>query len=171
MRVRRTLVLLAATVASALALAAPAVAGPAGPPPGGVVLSGPPTVTTNFTHVNAIPNLERHEGVWWVKVSIGYDYNPASNHLAAYTKITTNDSRIHLQTEPLRLGDLNGVLKDKYVNVQNGFLEADTDVVACHKPDGYYTSRVYLSVRWPNGVLLPGLKTEIIYGDASVVCV
>lgn len=184
MRTLRMPVLLAVATAVALAGATPATAAPAaatapatstaatGPVrvvPASAVPAGPRTAAIGV-HLTTVDALPIYYGTLELRVTWGFDYNPATNNLRAYTYMWTNSGTTHLQTEPLRLGDRNGVLKDKYVNTQYGLLETETDPVSCHKPSGIYRSRVYFSVRWPDGAL-QRFVTEILERGASTICV
>ncbi|HVQ96749.1 MAG TPA: hypothetical protein VMU51_37380 [Mycobacteriales bacterium] len=109
-------------------------------------------------------------GPWSVTVCRGFDYNPASNNLRGYGLMDGNDSRIHVQAEPLNLGDRNGVLASVTANSQTGLLEIDTGAVDCHRPNGIYRANMHYSIRWPDGVLTGGQQTGQYEQPASVIC-
>ena len=120
---------------------------------------------------NGIIVIEWTYGSWVVDIVWGFDYNPSTNHLAAYAQMASNSSSTHLQAEPLNLGDRNGVLKSKYANSQTGYLEIDTPVVGCHYPNGVYISNLHYSIRWPNGTLTSNQQTDQYTASASFICV
>jgi len=103
--------------------------------------------------------------IWW-----GFDYNPATNHLRAYAEMSGNSSSIHVQAEPLNLGDRNGILASKYANSQTGFLAVSTAAVNCHYPNGVYRSNLHYSIRWPNGTLTSNQQTGRFEASASLIC-
>ncbi len=107
---------------------------------------------------------------WSVTVCRGFDYNPASNNLRGYGLMDGNDSRIHVQAEPLNLGDRNGVLASVTANSQTGLLEIDTGAVDCHRPNGIYRANMHYSIRWPDGALTSGQQTGQYEQPASVIC-
>jgi hypothetical protein len=157
MRIRRSLVVLAAAAAAALTLAAPATAAPATPdsPRATPHTALAPAATAFLTHPTYAPGFDYYDltGAWHIVVDYGFDYSPATNNLRAFAVISGTTSTIHLQTEPLRLGDRNRVLAENRTNSQNGALSVETGPVQCHKPAGVYQVRLYFSVRWPNGVV------------------
>jgi hypothetical protein len=128
-RVRRSVTLLLAAAAAAPTLAAPATAEPPPTPaPAGDVVTVRLGVdrSTNVTNTLVADYRFHHErGSWSVDVFWGFDFNPASNHLAAYTLMSASDPRTNLQADHLRLGDRNGVLADNTVDVKGGTLQAD----------------------------------------------
>jgi hypothetical protein len=103
--------------------------------------------------------------IWW-----GYDYNPANNHLRAWARMFGNDNRIHVQAEPLNLGDRNGVLASKRANSQTGSLEVSTAAVDCHSPNGVYRSNLHYSIRWPDGRLTSNQQTGQFEASAPAIC-
>lgn len=104
--------------------------------------------------------------IWW-----GYDYSPTTNNLRAWAKMDGgSSSAIHLQFEPLNLGDRNGVLASKTANSQNGVLEAETGAVSCHYPNGVYRSNLHYSIRWPDGTLTSKQQTGTFEASASLIC-
>jgi hypothetical protein len=103
--------------------------------------------------------------IWW-----GFDYSPADNHLRGWAEMDGNNSSIHLQAEPLNLGDRNGLLESTNANAQTGQLIVETDAVSCHFPNGIYRSNLHYSIRWPDGSLLSGQQTGQFEMSASVIC-
>jgi hypothetical protein len=181
MRIRRPLTLLLAAVATTVvATAGPAAAAPAAT---GTAVAAPqvihltaaapaavvPTAIGTHLHVLSTPFFGR-AGVT-AQVTWGFDYNPANNNLRAYGQIWTDSGTTHVQFQPLRLGDRNGVLADKNANSQFGLLEVETAAVSCHKPAGVYRSKPYFSIRWPDGVLQDFVIDPPYELGASTICV
>jgi hypothetical protein len=103
--------------------------------------------------------------IWW-----GFDYSPATNHLRGWAEMSGSSTSIHVQAEPLNLGDRNGVLASARANSQTGFLEVSTAAVNCHYPNGVYLSNLHYSIRWPDGTLTSGKETGQFEASASVIC-
>lgn len=107
-----------------------------------------------------------------VDVYWGFDYNPsrASKNIRALGILSGSNSRIHVQAQPIRLGDLNGVLDQTTANSQTGYLAAETaKVLVCH-PAGTYVSNLYYSIRWPDGTLTDNQSTGRFTDSASHIC-
>ncbi|HZN75872.1 MAG TPA: hypothetical protein VFC00_29940 [Micromonosporaceae bacterium] len=173
-RGRRRLMARAAVVAVAMALAtglASADAQAGTPQPEfkqSAAVRTPPSLMS--THLNYVYWGQWFYGVYTVDIWWGFDYNPANNHLRGWALMSGNSQSIHVQSEPLNLGDRNGVLKSAYVNSQVGYLEVSTDFVLCSKPNGVYRSNLHYSIRWPDGVLTSGQQTGQLELPATTIC-
>ncbi len=106
-----------------------------------------------------------------VDVYWGFDYSPTSNNLRAVGILSGSTTAIHVQAQPIRLGDRNGPLADTTANSQTGSLTAETLAnIQCH-PAGVYISDLYYSIRWPDGTLTTNQSTGQFEAAASAICV
>jgi hypothetical protein len=98
---------------------------------------------------------------WRVTGGWGFGYNSADNHLRGEGSIEGNSTSIHLEINPLRLGDRNSVLAEAVGHTTNGYvgLVLETPAVDCHYPNGVYIANMYFSIRWPDGVLTSNQST------------
>ena len=135
----------------------------------GTPLLGSAAATTNVNALCYLP-AEQH-GSEYVDICWGFDYNPANNHLRGYAEMSASNTRIHVQAEPLNLGDRNGVLKSKRGNSQTGYLFLETDYVGCHYPNGVYISNLHYSIRWSDGSLTSGRQTGQYLDYATNICI
>ena len=103
--------------------------------------------------------------IWW-----GFDYNPKNNHLRAYAQMSSTNRRIHLQAEPLNLGDRTHLLASRRANSRTGGLVVETAAVGCHKPGGVYRSNLHYSIRWPDGRLTAHRQTGQFQAGARLIC-
>lgn len=132
--------------------------------------TGTPDVGINATNLTIADGGRWVYGSYYVDIWWGFDYSPTTNNLRAWAELSGSNTNINVQSEPLNLGDRNGLLAPRSLNSQTGYLEVSTGAVQCHKPHGVYRSNLHYSIRWPNGALTSNQQTGQYEESASVIC-
>lgn len=140
-------------------------------PAGEMRLPGPELGAQVITHtLKPAGRWVHHNGetvdIWW-----GFAHNSDNNHLRARGVMIASNTGIHVQFEPLNLGDRNEVLRSLRINSQDGYLDEQTGWVDCHTfPNSVYLSNLHYSIRWSDGHLLSNQDTGQYAEYGRAIC-